>query len=107
MSQEYSPLKGSVKPGGRPRTPDAPNQFARPNFLIVGSGHTSEHAQRLTTMLDNDSGYGGSIADSSSSAKSWDLATVEDYPASPQTADRYSNNADGLCISSHSLLDYS
>ena len=35
----------------------------RPQYMTVGNGSTSEHAARLAAMLDNDSGYGGSIAD--------------------------------------------
>jgi hypothetical protein len=35
----------------------------RPQYMTVGNGSTSEHASRLAAMLDNDSGYGGSIAD--------------------------------------------
>lgn len=31
--------------------------------MTVGSGSTSEHAARLAAMIDDDSGYGGSIAD--------------------------------------------
>lgn len=35
--------------------------------MTVGAGTTSEHAHKLAAMLDQDSGYGGSIADSASS----------------------------------------
>lgn len=34
----------------------------RPNYMTVGSGSTSESAHRLQQILDDDSGYGGSIA---------------------------------------------
>ncbi|KAI0874341.1 hypothetical protein GGS24DRAFT_490054 [Hypoxylon argillaceum] len=34
----------------------------RPAYVTVGSGSTSHHAARLQSMLDRDSGYGGSIA---------------------------------------------
>jgi GTP-binding protein EngB required for normal cell division len=36
---------------------------SRPNYLTVGTGSTSESAARLAALLDNDSGYGGSIPD--------------------------------------------
>jgi mitofusin 2 len=45
---------------------NAPAQSAssssRPAYMTVGTGSTSQHAARLQAMLDNDSGYGGSIA---------------------------------------------
>lgn len=53
----------------RPRTatPDrGARQHARPAFMTVGSGSTSEHAHKLAAMLDNDSGYGGSVMDGAS-----------------------------------------
>lgn len=34
----------------------------RPNYMTVGSGSTSESAHRLQQILDDDSGYGGSMA---------------------------------------------
>lgn len=33
-----------------------------PAYMTVGNGSASEHAHRLQALLDNDSGYGGSIA---------------------------------------------
>jgi mitofusin 2 len=42
----------------------------RPNYMTVGSGSMSESAYRLTTMLDADSGYGGSV-DGGSMASGW------------------------------------
>lgn len=60
----------------------------RPAYMTVGTGSTSQHAARLQTMLDPDSGYGGSIAGDgvSSSASNprasaaWDSAVQEDRP---------------------------
>lgn len=34
----------------------------RPGYMTVGSGSTSYHATRLQSIIDHDSGYGGSIA---------------------------------------------
>jgi GTP-binding protein EngB required for normal cell division len=42
-----------------------------PQYMTVGSGSTSEHAARLTQLLEEDSGYGGSIIDGDASATSW------------------------------------
>ncbi|KAL6859329.1 hypothetical protein J3F83DRAFT_749794 [Trichoderma novae-zelandiae] len=64
MSQEYFNDKGKAP---AIRAPDDANVDAagpaggRPNYMTVGSGTTSEHAARLQSMLDVDSGYGGSI----------------------------------------------
>ncbi|KAI0481891.1 hypothetical protein F4859DRAFT_513027 [Xylaria cf. heliscus] len=46
----------------RPATPETVNGTGRPAYATVGSGSTSYHANRLQSMLDRDSGYGGSIA---------------------------------------------
>ena len=39
----------------------------RPGYMTVGSGSTSQNAARLTSMIDNDSGYGGSLHDGETS----------------------------------------
>ncbi|KAF2822025.1 hypothetical protein CC86DRAFT_357989 [Ophiobolus disseminans] len=55
-----------------------------PGYMTVGSGSTPEAAARLVSMLDNDSGYGGSMMDGDSSASSWRANIGEDRPsASP------------------------
>lgn len=46
--------------------------------MTVGSGSTSESASRLAAMLDEDSGYGGSIADGESSARGWNPGLTTD-----------------------------
>ena len=54
----------------------SPPSYARPNYMTVGSGSTSEHADRLAQMLnDNDSGYG-----SMSSRQPFDATTAGDRP---------------------------
>ncbi|KAI0530296.1 hypothetical protein GGR58DRAFT_241155 [Xylaria digitata] len=79
MSQEYfppmskgkSPARnnrnarddGNNAPNDLPREPTTPspvNGAGRPGYVTVGSGSTSYHAHRLQSLLDNDSGYGGS-----------------------------------------------
>ncbi|KAM6478502.1 hypothetical protein HDV62DRAFT_382650 [Trichoderma sp. SZMC 28011] len=64
MSQEYFNDKGKA-PASRD-SDDADLDSAgpageRPKYMTVGNGTTSEHAARLQSMLDIDSGYGGSI----------------------------------------------
>ncbi|KAI1337989.1 transmembrane GTPase fzo1 [Xylariaceae sp. FL0016] len=71
MSQEYFPPsdKGKGKAPAddfRATTPppaDASSSSQRPAYMTVGTGSTSQHANRLQSLLDNDSGYGGSLAD--------------------------------------------
>ncbi|TGJ84956.1 hypothetical protein E0Z10_g3801 [Xylaria hypoxylon] len=79
MSQEYFPPVSKGKSPARddrdsrddgddtpndvprgPTTPGAVNGAARPAYVTVGSGSTSYHAMRLQSLLENDSGYGGS-----------------------------------------------
>lgn len=45
-----------------PSTPGPANGTDRRTYVTVGSGSKSYHANRLQSMLDHDSGYGGSIA---------------------------------------------
>ncbi|KAI1075340.1 hypothetical protein F5B20DRAFT_384608 [Whalleya microplaca] len=69
MSQEYfnskSKGKGPRRSNNRSsnnRTTTPPPDSARPAYMTVGSGSTSQHAARLQSLLDHDSGYGGSVA---------------------------------------------
>ncbi|KAJ8105726.1 hypothetical protein ONZ43_g7308 [Nemania bipapillata] len=74
MSQEYFPPMPKGKSPARAvkhdgddatndmlRDPVTPGS-GRPGYVTVGSGSTSHHAARLQSLLDRDSGYGGSIA---------------------------------------------
>lgn len=54
--------------------------------MTVGSGSTPEAAARLVSMLDDDSGYGGSMVDGQSSASSWHSHIGEDRPSQPPSA---------------------
>ncbi|KEY65603.1 hypothetical protein S7711_08790 [Stachybotrys chartarum IBT 7711] len=71
MSQDYFNGKGKGKaPPAQPESDaDAPTPTAtaasssQPNYMTVGSGTTSEHAARLQSLLQDDSGYGGSLPD--------------------------------------------
>lgn len=83
MSQEYFSPKGKSVPGASVASDHdvsdsaeytdhvvnpAERQMSQnaapvtPAYMTVGSGATSRHAARLQTMLDHDSGYGGSSA---------------------------------------------
>ncbi|KAI1127643.1 hypothetical protein F5Y10DRAFT_242366 [Nemania abortiva] len=82
MSQEYFPPMSKGKSPARAvrddgddsandaaRDPTTPGAGAangagagRPAYVTVGSGSTSHHAARLQSMLERDSGYGGSFA---------------------------------------------
>ncbi|KAK8108978.1 hypothetical protein PG984_014779 [Apiospora sp. TS-2023a] len=85
MSQEYSSKKGKAakgrsgkgkaragSDGGESSNRDATDSTtangsgnssaSKPAYAQVGNGSTSQHAARLQQLLENDSGYGGSIA---------------------------------------------
>ncbi|KAK1043125.1 mitofusin [Friedmanniomyces endolithicus] len=51
---------------------------ARPQYMTVGAGSTSESAARLQAMLDEDSGYGGSMADGELMENVWNPGPSED-----------------------------
>ncbi|CAI6332658.1 unnamed protein product [Periconia digitata] len=71
-----------------PDTPGAtsPNHSnATPGYMTVGSGSTPEAAARLMSMLDQDSGYGGSLAEGEASGRSWHQGMGEDRPTPPPT----------------------
>jgi GTPase SAR1 family protein len=64
-------------------TPNRPN--AAPGYMTVGSGSTPEAAARLVSMLDNDSGYGGSMMDGEASGSRWRGNIGEDQPSASPT----------------------
>ncbi len=78
MSQEYNG-KGKAVGGGGESSRRQPS--GRPQYVTVGSGSTSESAARLQALLDNDSGYGGSVAgDALNGVPTWNPALTEDRP---------------------------
>ncbi|KAK3938346.1 hypothetical protein QBC46DRAFT_460288 [Diplogelasinospora grovesii] len=103
MSQEYFSAKGKSPEGpdnGEDRAFD--NDFKHPGvsrtstapaYMTVGTGSTSQHAARLQAMLEQDSGYGGSIASDEVSASvfnpaasaPWNSIVQEDRPMHFQT----------------------
>ncbi|CAJ0550685.1 Ff.00g106150.m01.CDS01 [Fusarium sp. VM40] len=66
--------------------PPADSSSSNVQYMTVGNGMASEHAARLQSMLEVDSGYGGSGAGDKqhpmASAAAWDMAMHHDRPAS-------------------------
>ncbi|KAJ5178177.1 uncharacterized protein N7500_000876 [Penicillium coprophilum] len=96
MSQEYHPGEGSSSGAGPSRFsgeeefPEK-NHFFRPppTYMTVGSGSTSDSATALMTSLNQDSGYGGSIADTEEDPSSaWRAGLMEDRPTPVHTPTR-------------------
>jgi mitofusin len=91
MSQEYDKGKGKGRRSLDGHASSSSSHISRPNYMTVGSGSTSESAARLQAILDNDSGYGGSLAgDGVNSAPAWNPALTEDRPT-PEMSPRFSN----------------
>lgn len=97
MSQEYFPGEGSSKASSsqfagedEERTPFTPNP--PPAYMTVGSGSTSASATALMTSLNNDSGYGGSIAGDAAAdidgSAAWRAGLLEDRPTPLHTPTR-------------------
>ncbi len=82
MSQEYHNGKGkSVGEDESSSSNPRRQPSSRPQYVTVGSGSTSESAARLQALLDNDSGYGGSVAgDALNGVPAWNPALTEDRP---------------------------
>lgn len=65
---EHLPLPSSGSPSHKDDPPTIGSQSgisqpSRPGYMTVGEGSASQHAARLTTMIEDDSGYGGSLHD--------------------------------------------
>ncbi|XMA15347.1 hypothetical protein WAI453_008138 [Rhynchosporium graminicola] len=82
MSQNYKNGKGKTNPQEESSSSNDRRQSSnRPQYMTVGSGSTSESAARLQALLDNDSGYGGSMAgDTINGAPIWNPTLAEDSP---------------------------
>lgn len=78
MSPRHNSRKGKSPqgPSDAPAQPDAASSAAagagRPGYVTVGNGQ-SQHAAHLQSLLDDDSGYGGSIAGDSFGSSSGKL----------------------------------
>ena len=123
-----------MNPKDRANTPSSPGEssssrpndgpHARPGYMTVGSGSTPEAAARLISMLDQDSGYGGSLVDGDASGRSYPNI-VEDRPSASPTSIlpasagvaeqdrqrshvlqlRYNQNKNALARSIHGTID--
>lgn len=99
MSQDYHPGEDSAgsSSGRSSANHPFPHGNPRPQYMTVGSGSTSASAAALMATLDNDSGYGSSIAGDSytnGESKSWHpgLAADRYTPAHTPTAPGDNNN---------------
>lgn len=96
MSQEYFPGESSSRAGSsRFSDEDERSPFydqPPPAYMTVGNGSTSESATALMASLNNDSGYGGSIAGDSAmegdSSAAWRAGLMEDRPTPVHTPTR-------------------
>ena len=73
---EYHPKRKDKPPTSRneplsDESQPSKSQSGRPGFMTVGTGSMSQSAARLTTMIGDDSGYGGSINDGEASSSGW------------------------------------
>ena len=66
--------------GGEGSSSSSRRQPGAPTYMTVGTGSTSEAAARLQAILDEDSGYGGSVTGDGTMENAW-------HPGPPQ--DRY------------------
>ncbi|KAF9877952.1 transmembrane GTPase fzo1 [Colletotrichum karsti] len=78
MSQDYfskkgkAPMDQELDRDDSNTPPQSGSSSSRPHYMTVGSGSTSVHAAHLQELLDNDSGYGGSIANGEALASAAD-----------------------------------
>ncbi|KAK3295748.1 uncharacterized protein B0H64DRAFT_322520 [Chaetomium fimeti] len=103
MSQEYFSPKGksvrrrngsndngepeNASSSSHPAAPVSPMASAVPGYMTVGNGSSSQYAGQLQAMLEQDSGYGGSIVGdevsptmSGPGASTWDSTIHADRP---------------------------
>jgi replication fork clamp-binding protein CrfC len=81
--------------------PPARGASGRPGMMTVGSGTTSENARRLAAMLDDDSGYGGSILDGESIAEGWHPGLTTDRPTPDPAEYDPANENERRVLASH------
>ncbi|SPQ22956.1 c8ae7f7d-243c-490c-9796-83101e73a1f1 [Thermothielavioides terrestris] len=68
----------SASSSSHPGAPEPPVAPSAPAYMTVGTGSTSQYAAHLQAMLEQDSGYGGSVAgDEASSSSSSTLAAAD------------------------------
>jgi mitofusin 2 len=93
MSQEYFPASGSASSANEgslsrqdhdEHPPQIPEPWAAPQYMTVGNGATSTAAEALVATLNQDSGYGGSIA-GDTAVDDWRAGLLEDRPTPVHT----------------------
>jgi mitofusin len=74
-----------------------------PQYLTVGSGSTSESASRLQAILDEDSGYGGSMTGDENMENAWHPGPAQDRftPAHTPMGDGSSSEHEKKALASH------
>jgi GTP-binding protein EngB required for normal cell division len=93
MSSGKQPGEGSSSSyggDGSQRASTSRGANGRPTYMTAGNGSLSESAHRLAQLLDDDSGYGGSIADGESlaSGSGWHPGLTYDRPTPSHTPTR-------------------
>lgn len=78
MSQASDKGKGKSSEGSGNGEGSSRGATGRPEYMTVGSGSTSDSIARLQALLDNDSGYGGSVA---GDIPSWNPSLTADRPS--------------------------
>jgi mitofusin len=75
----------------------------RPQYMTVGSGSTSESASRLQAILDEDSGYGGSMIGDENMENAWHPGPAQDRftPAHTPMGDGSSSEHEKKALASH------
>jgi len=98
MSSSRHPGNARTDPGEGSSSSAARRSSGRPQYMTVGSGAASENAARLQALLDDDSGYGGSILGDESMEGEWHLGppadryTPEHTPVRPGESNAASEN---------------
>ncbi|KAM0722801.1 hypothetical protein Q7P37_002243 [Cladosporium fusiforme] len=80
MSSDTPLGSGYTSPGASSSSATNPRGGAggRPQYMTVGSGSTSESAARLQAILDQDSGYGGSMMGDENTDNAWHPGPAQD-----------------------------
>ncbi|KAK4541001.1 hypothetical protein LTR36_008370 [Oleoguttula mirabilis] len=78
MSSSNPFSSGYATPGSSRSFSGDRRNAGRPQYMTVGSGSTSESAARLQAMLDEDSGYGGSVMGGDDMENAWHPGPAQD-----------------------------
>lgn len=78
MSSDHPYGSGYASPGASGPSANARGGGGGPQYMTVGSGSTSESAARLQAILDEDSGYGGSMTGGENMENAWHPGPSQD-----------------------------